>query len=216
MKYTEAHIAHLILTYHEGTLSPAEKAELEALVLENPELALDLEAQPSLISQPIQIDSSSFLHPLLEDLTIYKDEEGHPLEKLAIGALEGQLSKHEQKIAQAYTQDAHYQKIEKEDRAETTGFNYYHIFSKSINSIGFEAVILDVEPNCKREKVITDAWEFKYIIKGSVTYIIDDAEVVVNEGDSLCFNGRHPHVPQNRTTENCVMLVLYFYSESNS
>ena len=109
-----------------------------------------------------------------------------------------------------------YQKIEKEDRAETKGFNYYHIFSKSINSIGFEAVILDVEPDCKREKVITDAWEFKYIIKGSVTYIIDDVEVLVSEGDSLCFNGRHPHVPENRTTENCVMLVLYFYSESNS
>lgn len=114
MKYTEAHIAHLMLTYHEGTLSPAEKAELEALVLENPELALDLEAQPSLISQPIQIDSSSFLHPLLEDLTIYKDEEGHPLEKLAIGALEGQLNAKEHKIVQAYSQDAHYQKIEKE------------------------------------------------------------------------------------------------------
>ncbi|WDF65993.1 helix-turn-helix domain-containing protein [Flavobacterium sp. KACC 22763] len=109
-----------------------------------------------------------------------------------------------------------YQKIEKEDRSETKGFNYYHIFSKSINSIGFEAVILEVEPNSKREKVITDAWEFKYIIKGSVTYIIDDAEVLVNEGDSICFNGRLPHVPENRTQENCVMLVLYFYSESNS
>ncbi|MFZ0597726.1 MAG: cupin domain-containing protein, partial [Flavobacterium sp.] len=92
----------------------------------------------------------------------------------------------------------------------------YHIFSKSINSIGFEAVILEVEPDSKREKVITDAWEFKYIIKGSVTYIIDDVEVVVNEGDSLCFNGRLPHVPENRTQENCIMLVLYFYSESNS
>jgi hypothetical protein len=114
MKYTEAHIAHLIITYHEGTLSPAEQTELEALVLENPDLALDLEAQPSLLPPPIQIDSRSFSHPLLEDLAIYKYEEGHPLEKLAIGALEGQLSKHEQKIAQAYTQDALYQKIEKE------------------------------------------------------------------------------------------------------
>jgi hypothetical protein len=114
MKYTEAYIAHLILTYHEGTLSPAENSELEALMLENPDLAMDLEAQPSLLPPPFQIDSTPFSHPLLEDLAIYKDEAGHPLEKLAIGALEGQLSKHEQKIAQAYTQDAHYQKIEKE------------------------------------------------------------------------------------------------------
>ena len=114
MKYTEAHIAHLILTYHEGTLSPAEKTELEALVLENPYLALDLEAQPSLLPPPIQIDSRTFSHPLLEDLAIYKDEEGHPLEKLAIGALEGQLNAQEQKMAQLYAQDALYQKIEKE------------------------------------------------------------------------------------------------------
>jgi hypothetical protein len=114
MKNTEAHIAHLILTYHEGSLSPAEKMELEALVLENPDLALDLEAQPSLLPPPSQIDSTPFSHPLLEDLAIYKDEAGHPLEKLAIGALEGQLSKQEQKIAQAYTQDAYFQKIEKE------------------------------------------------------------------------------------------------------
>jgi hypothetical protein len=114
MKYTEAHIAHLILTYHEGTLSPAEKTELEALVLENPDLALDLEAQSSLLPPPIQIDSRSFSHPLLQDLAIYKDEEGHPLEKLAIGALEGQLNAQEQKMAQLYAQDTLYQKIEKE------------------------------------------------------------------------------------------------------
>jgi hypothetical protein len=83
-------------------------------VLENPDLALDLEAQSSLLPPPIQIDSRSFSHPLLEDLAIYKDEEGHPLEKLAIGALEGQLNAQEQKMAQLYAQDALYQKIEKE------------------------------------------------------------------------------------------------------
>jgi len=114
MKYTEAQIAHLILAYHEGTLSPAENSELEALLLENPDLALDLEALPSLLPPPIQIDTTLFLHPLLEDLAIYNDEEGHPLEKLAIGSLEGQLNAQEQKIAQVYTQDAHYQKIVKE------------------------------------------------------------------------------------------------------
>ena len=33
MKNTEAHIAHLLLSYHEGTLSSSEKLELEALLL---------------------------------------------------------------------------------------------------------------------------------------------------------------------------------------
>ena len=103
--------------------------------------------------------------------------------------------------------------LEKELEAE--GFSYYQIFGKSLNAIGFEAVLLKVSPNSKREKVITDAWEFKYIISGECTYIIDNEEVLVKEGDSIYFNGRLPHVPENRSTKDCVMLVLYFYSDNN-
>lgn len=114
MNLTEAQIAHLILAYHEGTLSIAEKAQLNALVQENPEFALDLEAFPTLISPLIQIDSTSFSHPLLEDLAIYKNEDGHPLEKLAVGSLEGELNALEQKVAIAYTENIHYQKLQKQ------------------------------------------------------------------------------------------------------
>ncbi|CAL2074554.1 XRE family transcriptional regulator [Tenacibaculum sp. 190524A02b] len=105
------------------------------------------------------------------------------------------------------------QLIEKE--VEAKGFTYHQIFGKSLHAMGFEAVMLTVAPNSEREKVITDAWEFKYILKGSCTYIIDDSEVTVNEGDSIYFDGRLPHVPENRTQEDCTMLVLYFYSEVN-
>jgi len=103
--------------------------------------------------------------------------------------------------------------LEKELEAE--GFSYYQIFGKSLNAIGFEAVLLTVSPNSKRNKVITDAWEFKYIISGECTYIIDNEEVLVKEGDSIYFNGRLPHVPENRSAKDCVMLVLYFYSDNN-
>lgn len=114
MKRTEAQIAHLILGFHEGTLSVVEKKQLDALVQQNPDFALDLQAQPFLISPSIQIDSTEFSHPLLEALEIYKNEEGHPFEKLAIGSLEGELNAQEQKIVQSYTQDTHYQKTRKE------------------------------------------------------------------------------------------------------
>lgn len=103
--------------------------------------------------------------------------------------------------------------IEKE--VEAVGFSYYQIFSKSLNTVGFEAVILNLAPNSKREKVITDAWEFKYIISGECIYDIDNEEVVVKEGDSIYFNGRLPHVPINRGNQNCVMLVLYFFNDNN-
>ena len=102
-----------------------------------------------------------------------------------------------------------YNTIEKEDEAE--GFHYRHIFSKQLSSLGFEAVILTVSPNSKRQKVVTEAFEFKYIISGSCSYIIGEEEVYLNAGDSLFFDGRIPHVPVNPGQEISSMLVLYFY-----
>ncbi|WNW02876.1 XRE family transcriptional regulator [Tenacibaculum sp. HL-MS23] len=104
------------------------------------------------------------------------------------------------------------QLIEKEVDAE--GFTYHHIFNKSLSAIGFEAVILNISPNSKREKVVTDAWEFKYIISGSCTYYIGEDKIIVNKGDSLYFNGKIPHVPFNHTAQDCTMLVLYFFIDA--
>ncbi len=104
--------------------------------------------------------------------------------------------------------------IEKE--IDSKGFTYQRIFSKSLDTIGFEAVILTIEPGSEREKVITDAWEFKFIISGTVTYEIDNESVELSEGDSLYFNGNYPHVPINTSNTKCVMLVLYFYGQQLS
>ena len=49
--------------------------------------------------------------------------------------------------------------IEKED--EAIGFTYKYIFGKQVSSLGFETVLLEVAPNSEREKVTTDAYEFK-------------------------------------------------------
>lgn len=105
-----------------------------------------------------------------------------------------------------------YADIEKEIEAE--GFVYKFIFSKQLSSFGLEAVLLEVKPNSKREKVITDAFEFKYILSGTITYLIDEEEVILNEGDSLFFDGRIPHVPVNKSDVSCKMLVLYFFTEN--
>lgn len=103
--------------------------------------------------------------------------------------------------------------LEKEVEAE--GFTYFQIFGKSVNTVGFEAVILTVSPNSRREKVTTDAWEFKYILSGKCVYKIENEEIELTKGDSLYFNGRLPHVPVNQTDSDCNMLVLYFYSENS-
>lgn len=99
--------------------------------------------------------------------------------------------------------------IEKED--EAIGFTYNYIFGKQLNSVGFEGVLLEVQPNSEREKVITDAFEFKYILTGECAYVIGDQEVLLKEGDSIFFDGRIPHVPINRGKVPSKMLVVYFF-----
>lgn len=99
--------------------------------------------------------------------------------------------------------------IEKEDDA--IGFTYQHIFGKQTSSLGFETVLLEIAPNSKREKVTTDAFEFKYILSGECYYIIGEEEVLLKEGDSIFFDGKIPHVPVNKGSVPSKMLVVYFF-----
>jgi transcriptional regulator with XRE-family HTH domain len=99
--------------------------------------------------------------------------------------------------------------IEKEDDAK--GFVYKYIFGKQLSSIGFEAFLLEVQPNSQRGKVETDAYEFKYMLSGECIYNIGEEEVLLKEGDSIFFDGRIPHVPFNRGSLSAKMLVLYFF-----
>lgn len=99
--------------------------------------------------------------------------------------------------------------IEKED--EAIGFEYKYLFGKQLSSLGFETVLLEVKPNSKRRKVTTDAFEFKYILSGECYYIIGEDEVLLKEGDSIFFDGRIPHVPENRSASSTKMIVLYFF-----
>ena len=99
--------------------------------------------------------------------------------------------------------------IEKED--EAVGFTYNYLFGKSLNSEGFQSVLLEVEPGSKRDKVTTDAFEFKYILTGECHYVIGDQEVILYEGDSIFFDGRIPHVPVNKSNTTSKMLVIYFF-----
>ena len=88
---------------------------------------------------------------------------------------------------------------------------YTYIFGKQLSSLGFESVLLEVAPGSKRDKVTTDAYEFKYMLSGECYYEIGDDEVLLKEGDSIFFDGRIPHVPVNRGGVTSKMLVMYFF-----
>lgn len=101
--------------------------------------------------------------------------------------------------------------IEKE--IEAKGFAYELIYSSQQKSIGFEIVLLTLQPNCKRDTVETDALEFKYMLSGECEYIIDGEVIPLKAGESIFFNGRLPHVPRNPNDHPAVMLVFYLFDD---
>jgi transcriptional regulator with XRE-family HTH domain len=101
-----------------------------------------------------------------------------------------------------------YQTFEKEDAA---GFNYQRILSKNIKTSTMDFVLLALDVDAHRPMVQTEAYEFKYIIKGTVEYRFAKKNIVLNEGDSMLFDGRISHTPVNVGTEQALMLVVYFF-----
>lgn len=106
-----------------------------------------------------------------------------------------------------------YQALQKED---SVGFNYFSIMNDSFSNIAFQTALLELSPNAQREKVTTDGYEFLYLLDGEVDYWLGQEAVSLNTGDSLFFNGRIPHVPQNKTNKVARILVIYMLTADKS
>jgi hypothetical protein len=113
MNLTEAQLAHLILAFHEGSLTTEEQQLLQSAMLDNPEIASDLEFTPTLTISNETYNGPSLIRSQLEHLAVYQSEEGHPYDKLAIGSFEGVLSKEEEAYEAQLTQDEVYQDFKK-------------------------------------------------------------------------------------------------------
>jgi len=103
-----------------------------------------------------------------------------------------------------------YECFEKEN---AIGFHYQRIFTKSVTPSTVDIILLQLEPGAERPLVETEAFEYKYVITGDVEYQFNDEKVVLNEGDSVLFDGRIPHTPKNLGTQTALMLVVYFFEE---
>jgi len=105
-----------------------------------------------------------------------------------------------------------YESFEKED---ANGFLYKRIFTPAVNKGTVDVILLELEPNANRPMVETEAFEYKYILSGKVSYNIDNKIYELSEGDSLLFDGRIPHTPSNIGKKKAVMLVIYFFEDKN-
>ncbi len=104
---------------------------------------------------------------------------------------------------------ADYQPFEKEP---AKGFKYKRILTRNMDGGPVDMILLELKKGAKRTHMFqTDAFEYKYIIKGQVEYQIEEKRYVLNEGDSLFFDGRLSHRPANIGNGDALMLVIYYF-----
>ena len=116
-----------------------------------------------------------------------------------------------QKVMIKRSQD--YQRFEKE---AAKGFHYRRILTRNINGNPVDIVLLELKKGAKRnQQVKTDAYEYKYIIQGQVEYLIDGEKHILEEGDSIFFDGRLGHKPANTGKTEDLILVVYFFLTNN-
>jgi len=106
-----------------------------------------------------------------------------------------------------------YQKIEKEN---VKGFSYKRILTRDIKNLPIDVVLLELKRGAKRQALVhTEAYEYKYMIKGSVQYLIGGKKYLLKEGSSLFFDGRQGHTLSNAGKTDAQILVVYFFISNN-
>jgi len=105
---------------------------------------------------------------------------------------------------------ADYEHFEKE---HAIGFHYQRIFTQVISQSTVDIVILELEPGAERPMVETEAFEYKYVLSGEIVYQFNEESITLSQGDSLLFDGRISHTPQNLTQQTATILVVYFFEE---
>lgn len=103
-----------------------------------------------------------------------------------------------------------YQFFEKEN---AEGFSYRRLFSTTVPDYHVDFVLLYLSTNAQRPPVSTDAFEFKYLLKGKVRYQIGEEFFDMEKGDSLFFDATELHNPINTGEEEAILLVIYFFKE---
>lgn len=103
-----------------------------------------------------------------------------------------------------------YESFEKE---QAEGFLYSRILTTAVDQSTVDIVLLKLLVDSSRPMVETEALEYKYIIKGKIAYQFDDKTVELHAGDSILFNGRLAHTPQNIGNETALMLIVYFFDQ---
>lgn len=92
------------------------------------------------------------------------------------------------------------------------GFSYKRILTRTLASQATDVVLLELKKNAARRQMIrTDAFECKYVLKGSVEYQVEKETFILHEGDTLFFDGRAKHRLKNVGRTEALILVIYLF-----
>jgi transcriptional regulator with XRE-family HTH domain len=98
------------------------------------------------------------------------------------------------------------------EKENTVGFYYRRILSSTVDEYHIDFVLLTLSQDAQRGMVQTDAFEFKYLLKGKVEYTIGKEVFVMEAGDSIYFDAMEPHNPKNIGNEEAHLLVFYIFN----
>lgn len=103
-----------------------------------------------------------------------------------------------------------YQPFTKEN---AKGFFYHRIVSKQFKDAHIDVVLLRLQKDAKRPMVRTNAYEFKYVLSGTVEYTVGKNKYVLDQGDSMFFDANELHNPKCIDGDEALLLVIYFFDE---
>ena len=91
-------------------------------------------------------------------------------------------------------------------------FTYRRILTKTISSEATDIVLLELEKGADRKQMIqTDAFECKYVLKGTIEYQVMNEKYQLRAGDTLFYDGRLKHRLKNLGKTRALILIIYFF-----
>ncbi|WP_206367154.1 helix-turn-helix domain-containing protein [Sphingobacterium sp. SGG-5] len=123
-----------------------------------------------------------------------------------------ELGRHNTFPGYVFIPKTEYASFVKEENAK--GFHYFSILEHHIEGTSLQISLLHLDPGAKRKVVTTHAYEYIYLISGTIEYALGDQTFHMREGDSLFFDGNIPHVPLNKSDKIATLLVFYLFNEA--
>ena len=89
--------------------------------------------------------------------------------------------------------------------------NDYYLLSQSTNP-NFEFLLTDYKPSAEdikpSESFQHDGMECFYVLEGQIHLTVDDQTVILNPGDSGCFDSTKAHCYRNKSSQHAKLIVL--------